>query len=40
MIHLVQAQCKARNLDRIVGVRPDVFTGNEPGNAGQVVTEE
>ena len=40
MIHIVQAQCKARNLDRIEGVCPDVFTDNEPGNAGQVITEE
>ena len=38
---LVQVQCKAPNLDRIVGVRrPDVFTDNEPGNPGQVVVEE
>ena len=39
MIHLVPAQCKARDLDRVVGVRPDVFTDNEPGNAKQVDTE-
>lgn len=29
-----------RSLDQTIGVRPDVFTDNEPGSPGQVTEED